>query len=102
MGFGIADVYKAYADTKTEVNAVSSENQMFLFVDSRENRLYVNLDNLQNYSHCRLNIYSGLGTHVLSCPALTGSIDISFLPKGIYVAHLQTDKNMYVRKFIKM
>jgi hypothetical protein len=58
---------------------------------------------LQNNSPFVLDIYSGVGIKLLSASSASSSIDISFLPKGIYIARLQTSgKPVFVRKFIKM
>jgi subtilisin family serine protease len=102
MGFGIADVYKAYTKNKTNLHPVNPENRTYLRVNSSENRLYINIDNSENYTRCHLNIYTGLGMRILSESSLSGSIDISFLPRGIYIAHLQIGDERCVRKFIKL
>ncbi|MDR1611063.1 MAG: S8 family serine peptidase [Candidatus Symbiothrix sp.] len=103
MGYGIADVYKAYVQSKTGLKPVETENTFFFFVDSRENRLYLNFSHLQDNSKSVLNIYSSVGMKLLSVSKLSSSIDISSLPKGVYIAHLQTgDRPACVRKFIKM
>jgi subtilase family serine protease len=102
MGYGIADVYKAYSRAKTGLTPAQTENRTYLFVNLSENRLYINLDASQNYARSSLNIYSGLGMCVLNVSRLSDSIDISFLPQGIYIARLQIGDTFYVRKFIKL
>ena len=103
MGYGIADVYKAYLQGKTGLKPVETENTVFFSVNSRDNRLYLNFSRLQNNSNLVLNIYSGVGTKLLHVSNPSSSIDISSLPKGVYIVHLQTgDRPACVRKFIKM
>ncbi|MDR2621897.1 MAG: S8 family peptidase [Dysgonamonadaceae bacterium] len=103
MGYGIADVYKVYVQSKTGIKPVETENTVFFSVNSRENRLYLNFSQLQDNSKLVLNIYSGVGIKLLSVSKLSSPVDISSLPKGIYIARLQTgDRPAYVRKFIKM
>ena len=102
MGYGIADVYKAYTQRKTGLKPVGTENAVFFFVNPYENRLYLNLDHLQNVSKLVLNIYSGVGIKLLTVSDFSSSIDITPLPKGVYIVHLQSgDKPAIVRKFIK-
>jgi subtilisin family serine protease len=101
-GYGIADVYKAYVQNKTNLNPVNPESKTYLLVNSSENRLYINIDNPENYTRCHLNIYTGVGMCVMSVSPLSGSIDISCLPRGIYIARLQIGDERCVRKFIKL
>jgi subtilisin family serine protease len=102
MGFGIADVYKAYTQNKTALKQTGTENTVFFYINARENRLYLNSGYLQNDSKFVLNIYSGEGVKMLSVPNVSSPVDISSLPKGIYIARLKTgDKPVLVRKFIK-
>jgi subtilisin family serine protease len=102
IGYGIADVYKAYTQTKTGLEPLKTEDVLIFSVNPYENRLYLNLDHSQNESKLVLDIYSGVGIKVLSVHDFSSSIDISSLPKGIYIARLQMrDKPAYVRKFIK-
>ncbi|MDR2691601.1 MAG: S8 family peptidase, partial [Dysgonamonadaceae bacterium] len=103
MGFGIADVYKAYTQNKTGLKPAGMENAVYFHINARENRLYLNFDHLQNNSPFVLDIYSGVGIKLLSASNVSSSIDISLLQKGIYIVRLQTGgKPVFVRKFIKM
>jgi hypothetical protein len=103
MGYGIADVYKAYnIGSITGLNPAPVENRSYLSLNLYENRLHINLDASQDYAHCTLNIYSGLGMRMISLSKLSDSIDISFLPQGIYIVHLQIGNSCHVRKFIKL
>ena len=102
-GYGIADVYKAYFQNKTGLDPVNTEKVVFFSVNPYENHLYLNFDHSTNGSNHILNIYSTIGIKVLSVTEFSSSIDISFLPKGIYIACLQTgNKPATVRKFIKL
>jgi len=102
MGYGIADVYKAYTQGRTGLKPVKTENTIFFSVNPHENRLYLNFNHSQNESKFVLNIYSSVGIKVLSVSDFSSSIDISSLPKGVYIASLQTGAQpAIVRKFIK-
>jgi subtilisin family serine protease len=103
-GYGIADVYKAYNNIKSNVHAaigkpVNEDRQRLLSI--RENRLFL-MENPAQYEKCVLNVYSGMGIHLLSVSDFSGSIDISFLPKGIYIAHLQIGDKRYAQKLAKL
>jgi subtilisin family serine protease len=103
MGYGIADVYKAYAQSKTGLKPVGTENEVCFSINSQENLLYLNFNHSQNHSKRVLSIYSSVGIKWLSVSNTSSAIDISSLPKGVYIAHLQmSDKSVYVRKFIKL
>ena len=102
MGYGIADVYKAYTQNKTGLKPTGNGNTVSFFVNPYENRLYLNFDHSQNESKFVLNIYSSVGIKVLSVSDSSSSIDISSLSKGIYIAYLQMGAQpATVRKFIK-
>jgi len=103
MGYGIADVYKAYAQEKTDLKPVGGENTVPFSINPYENRLYLNFNHLSNESKLVLTIYSVVGIKVLFVSNFSSSIDISSLPKGIYIASLKIDnKQATVRKFIKL
>jgi len=103
MGYGIADVYKAYTQGKTGLKPIRKENTVFFSIHPSENRLYLNFKYSPNESKLVLNIYSTVGIKVLSVSDFSSSIDISSLPKGIYIASLQMDnKSATVQKFIKL
>ena len=103
MGYGIADVYKAYMQGKTDLKPIGKENTVSFSIYPSENRLYLNFNYSSNESKRILNIYSAVGIKVLSASDFSSSIDISSLPKGIYIASLQMDnKSTTVQKFIKL
>jgi subtilisin family serine protease len=103
MGYGIADVYKAYTQSKTGIKPVSTDNAVYFSVNPHENRLYLNFNHLPDNSKLVLNIYSSVGIKLLSVSNVSSSIDISGLSGGVYIVHLQMgDKTAYVRKFIKL
>ena len=102
MGYGIADIYKAYLSKKTDVRRISiASNPVYISINPYDNRLYINLINSDQYNRCILNIYTTLGNRILSVSGLSNSIDISYLPKGIYIACLQIDGKQLVSKLIK-
>lgn len=101
MGYGITDIYKAYVNGGEALDISKPDNNIYISFNPRENQLYINIAALA-FTHSQLNIYSGIGTQVLSVSNLSNSIDISLLPKGVYIARLQLDDKPIVRKFIKM
>ena len=102
MGYGIANVYKAYAQNKTGLKPIGKENTGSFSIFPDGNRLYLNFNYSPGEAKPVLNIYSVVGIKVLSVSDFSSSIDISSLPKGIYIAALQMDnKSATVRKFIK-
>ena len=102
MGYGIADVFKAYEKGKNDTGTSLIASGQYLRVSSQNNCLYVNLDVDFPYSEAFLSVYSGLGVQIMSVRNLSGSINVSSLPKGVYVAVLQLDKMKFVSKFVKM
>jgi subtilisin family serine protease len=103
IGYGIANVYKAYNDqqpTGILPVAVSSE-PVYISVSSFNNHLYINLINQKQYNRCTVDIYTTLGNRVLTVSDLSGSIDISSLPKGVYIVSLRIEDKQWVRKFVK-
>jgi len=102
MGYGIADVYKAYNQRKTGVRPVTvSSDPVYISINPFENRLYINLINPDQYNRCVLDVYTTLGNRILTVSNISGSIDISSLPKGIYIACLRIGDKQCVRKFVK-
>ena len=102
MGYGIADVFKAYLSKQTGVkNIFVSSEQIYISISPSDNRLYINFVNSEQYNRCVLDIYSTLGIRLLSVSGLSGSVDISSLPKGIYIACLRFDDKQWVRKLVK-
>ena len=102
MGYGIADVYKAYLREQTAVGLLPvSSGQAFISINPLDNRLYINLIGVEQYDRCILNIYTALGTRILTVSSISNSIDISSFPKGVYIAQLQIGDKQWVRKFIK-
>ena len=102
MGYGIANVYKAYNEQLTGLLPVTAPSgQDYISVSSADNRLYINLMNQEQYNRCRVDVYTTLGNRVLTVSGLSGSIDISSLPKGIYIVGLRIGDKQWVRKFVK-
>ena len=102
MGYGIADVYKAYLRQQTGMRpATGFSEQVFLSINPQDNRLYINLYSPAQYDRCVLNIYTALGIRILTIVDMSDSIDISSLPKGVYIARLRIGDQQWVRKFIK-
>jgi len=102
MGYGIADVYKAYIQQHTDIRPVLfSSNPVYISINPYDNHLYVNLSNSNQYNSCTLNIYTTLGNRLLTVSGLSGSIDISSLLKGVYIVSLRIGDKQVVRKFIK-
>ena len=102
MGYGIADLYKAYLSKKTGVEHIFVDSeQVFMLINPSDNHLYINLINLGKYDRYVLDVYSALGNRLLSVSGISGSIDVSSLPKGIYIACLRTDGKQWVRKLVK-
>jgi len=103
MGYGIADIYKAYLGKEPDnvrLNSVSSD-LVYISINPFDNRLYINLINSEQYKRCILDIYTTLGNRILTAPNLSGSIDISSLPKGVYIACLRMGDKQLVRKLVK-
>lgn len=102
MGYGIADVYKAYLQQQTDIRPIfDSSDAVYIAINPFDNRLYLNLGDSEQYNQCVLDIYTTLGNRILLVSDFSGSIDISSLPKGIYIAHLRIGDKQCVRKFIK-
>jgi subtilisin family serine protease len=102
MGYGIANIYKAYKQTYTNNQQIStSSDPVYFSVYYFENRLYINLVDLEQYNRCFIDIYSTFGNRILSVSDLSGSIDISSLPKGIYIVCLRNGDKQHIRKFVK-
>jgi subtilisin family serine protease len=102
MGYGVANVYKAYNNQSTGILPASvSSGANYISINPFDNRLYVNLSNSEQYNLCILNIYTTLGNRILTASDLSGSIDISNLPKGIYIASVKIGDKQLVRKFVK-
>jgi len=101
-GYGIADVYKAYSQQKTGIQPIFiSPDAVYISVNPFDNRLYINLLQMEQYNFCRVDIYTALGNRILMVSDLTDSIDISYLPKGIYIVSLRVGDKQWVRKFVK-
>ena len=102
MGYGIANVYKAYSDQQTEIRPLpASFDSGYISISPFDNRLYINLLQPDQYKRCVLNVYTTLGNRILFVSNLSGSIDISSFPKGIYIASLRMGDKQWVRKFVK-
>ena len=102
MGYGIADIYKAYNKIYTGNQPVTNYSEQDYFsIFPLDNHLFINFLNTKQYSRCVIDIYTTLGNRILSVSDLSGSIDISSLPKGIYIVCLRVEDKQWVRKFIK-
>ena len=102
MGYGIADVYKACLSQQTGIQLIAVPSEpVYISVNSFDNRLYINLINPEQYPRCTADIYTALGNKILTASNLSGSIDISSFPKGVYIIRLQIEDKQWVRKFIK-
>jgi len=101
MGYGIADVYKAYLQQQNGVQSIGSFDPGYISINLLDNRLYVNLVDPKQYNGCRLDIYTTLGNRISTVSNLAGSIDISYLPKGIYIVSFRNGEKQWVRKFVK-
>jgi len=100
IGYGIANVYKAYNEQPTGFQPVAVESD-YISIRSFDNRLYINLINQEQYNRCSVDIYTTLGNKILTTSNLSGSIDISPLPKGIYIVCVRVGDKQWVRKFVK-
>jgi len=103
VGYGIANVYKAYNDNQpTGFRPVTiSSDPFYISISAIDNRLYINLVDKKQYDSCRVEVYTALGNRILTVSGLSGSIDISSMPKGIYIASLRIGDKQCVRKFVK-
>jgi len=103
MGYGIANVFKAYNDNQpTGFRPVTIPSELFYTsISAFDNRLYINLIDKEQYDSCRVEVYTTLGNRILTVSGLSGSIDISSLPKGIYIVSLRIGDKQCVRKFVK-
>jgi len=103
MGYGIANVYKAYIENQPAgLQPLSSASEpVYISISAFDNRLYINLIDNEQYNVCRVEIYTALGNRILAVSDLSGSIDISSLPKGIYIVSLRIGDKQCVRKFVK-
>lgn len=101
-GYGVADIYKAYSNQQTGIRPLPvSSDPVYISVDPHDNRLYINFLNQKQYNGCTLDIYTTLGNRILTVSNLSGSINISSLPKGIYIVCLRTGDKQWVDKFVK-
>jgi len=101
MGYGIADVFKAYLQQKTDIQPIfASADLVYISVNHSDNRLYINFMDMKEFDNCRLDIYSALGNRISSVSCLSAPIDISSLPKGIYIISLKNGFKQWVQKFV--
>jgi len=103
MGYGIANVYKAYMENQPAgfQPVTAASESFYISISAFDNRLYINLTDNEQYNSCRIEVYTTLGNRILAISDLSGSIDISSLPKGIYIVSLRMGDKQYVRKFVK-
>ena len=106
FGYGIADVMKAHdylsgkPGEETVIDLISGNE--YIRISPYNNYLYVNFDKTLLHPASFLSVYSGIGTRVMLVSEFTNAIDISRLPKGIYIAFLQTNGGRIVQKFVKI
>jgi len=106
FGYGIADVRKAHdylsgkPGEETVIDLISGNE--YIRISPYNNYLYVNFDKTLLHPASFLSVYSGIGTRVMLVSEFTNAIDISRLPKGIYIACLQTNGGRIVQKFVKI
>jgi subtilisin family serine protease len=104
FGYGIPDIYRAYLCEETPpfdfIYPVTKENATgWLQVDSINGRLRFNLNKgIKSYY---LTICSYGGEIVLRQYLFSDSVDISYLPKGVYIAWMQSGEEHLTQKFIK-
>lgn len=102
MGYGIADVYKAYLQRQTHVRPISvPSDPVNVSINPFDNRLYINFNNADFQDRYTLYIYTTLGNRIINISDIPGSIDISSLPKGIYIIYLRMGDKYWVQKFVK-
>jgi subtilisin family serine protease len=98
-GYGIPDFFKAYTDGKNGFSILSSTISEGLAVVMEGDRIYIRDDN--DYLHTAISIYTSMGAKAMESPAISGCIDTSALPEGVYIACMQKDNKRYVYKFVK-
>lgn len=99
FGYGIPNVYAAYLKGLSVGSPViNPEKTGLLYVDSVLNRLYFKYYHTNSPS--RLTIYSYEGKVMAERNMLSDTMDISFLPKGVYIALVSSDGKYYVCKFV--
>ncbi|GHT04741.1 serine protease [Bacteroidia bacterium] len=99
FGYGIPNIYAAYLKGLSVGSPViHPEETGLLYVDSVLNRLYFKYYNSSNPS--RLTIYSYEGKVMAERNMLSHTTDLSFLPKGIYMALVTSGGKYYVCKFV--
>ena len=97
-GYGIPDVFNVYEDQKSAWQPLSSPKSLIRQIG---NYLLVNTA-IDNLSLCKLTIYNSLGEIVTEIKPLSHtSVDLSHLPRGVYIALLQCSGTHQACKFIK-
>ena len=102
MGYGIADVYKAYLQRQTGVRPIfGSSDADCISIKFFDNHLYISPINSKQCDRCIVDVYTALGNRILNVTDLSRPINVSSLPKGIYIVCLRIGDKQCVRKFVK-
>jgi subtilisin family serine protease len=102
MGYGIANVYKAYAGRQTRISSVPiTSNAVYISINPFDNRLYVNLLHKEQYNLCVLDIYTTLCNRILTISGLSGPIDISAYRKGFILLVYESEINSVYGNLLK-
>jgi subtilisin family serine protease len=99
-GFGIADVYKAYITKLASIPVPNAKKPENSGIFAYNNTLYINF-NINNLPNSSLLLYSLLGNCIMNVKNIENNIDITSLPKGVYIAILKYDDRFVSKKFIK-
>lgn len=102
MGYGIADVFKAYEEEKGKTNLLSIANADYIRYDQERKTIYINFDVDCGHSDYSLTIYSSIGRQILNIRNSSNSIDLGTLPDGVYITLLQIGKERFVKKIVKL
>ncbi|MDR0866150.1 MAG: S8 family peptidase [Candidatus Symbiothrix sp.] len=101
FGYGIPNIYEAYLNGKPDgIPAIQRAEPQLLYVDSINHRLYFKstpTDDTMNY----LTIYSYDGKIIYKKYMSSDSIDIRFLPKGMYIAVIYSNNGPSFCKFLQ-
>jgi subtilisin family serine protease len=97
-GYGIPDVFKAFEETTAQSSTAAPRSDSL--IRHIGNYLLIDLD-IVRLSSCRLTIHNVLGNKVTAVESLPyASFDVSRLPGGLYVAHLEGPRIYQTYKFI--
>jgi len=81
------------------------ENELFIYPNPTSTQITIRLATVNDnkHKHTTMNIYDVTGKAILHAVLETqqSTLDVSFLPTGIYIIKIQTENSVYSRKFIK-